>query len=57
MKKFKFSKMEADLLKQEMSKFASDSVKDVADRFIGGLNKIEPPSHSKGTYSQSYSRY
>ncbi len=54
MKKFKFSKKQADLLMRSIDEFQNDSVKESAKKFIGG--KLLIASHSKGTYTQSYSR-
>lgn len=54
MKKFKFAKNQTELLMRSIDEFQNDSVKESAKKFIGGAGLTAP--HSKGTYTQSYSR-
>ena len=59
-KQIKFSQNQAQLISKSIDAFKNDTVKNVAKTYFGAGGEIEPvdpPSHSKGTYSQSYSRY
>jgi len=59
-KKIKFNESQAQLISKSIDAFKNDTVKSVAKTYFGGegeTDPILPPSHSKGTYTQSYSRY
>ena len=61
-KQIKFSQNQAQLISKSIDAFKNDTVKNVAKTYFGAgggddIIVIEPVSHSKGTYSQSYSRY
>ncbi|MBO9732449.1 MAG: hypothetical protein J7623_27655 [Chitinophaga sp.] len=51
-KKIKFNANQAQLIAKSIDAFKNETVKKVAKSYFGG----NVPSHSKGTYSQSYSR-
>lgn len=60
-KQIKFSQNQAQLISKSIDAFKNDTVKNVAKTYFGGEGEpilvTDPVSHSKGTYSQSYSRY
>ena len=57
-KKIKFNENQAQLISKSIDAFKNETVRNVAKTYFGGIGPAdEPPtSHSKGTYSQSYSR-
>jgi hypothetical protein len=61
-KKIKFNKNQEALISKALDNFKNNRIKTVADSYFGGSSSygraVDPPiSHSKGTYTQSYSRY
>jgi hypothetical protein len=52
-KKIKFNSNQAQLISKSIEDFKNETVKNVAKSYFGGAAEV---SHSKGTYSQSYSR-
>jgi hypothetical protein len=54
-KKIKFNEAQIDLINKSIAEFKSETLKNVAKTYFGGVQK--PPSHSKGLYTQGYSKY
>jgi hypothetical protein len=54
-KKIKFNEAQMGLISKSIDEFKNETLKTVARTHFGGVQK--PPSHSKGIYTQSYSKY
>jgi hypothetical protein len=53
-KNFKFDKVQADKLRESISDFKNDTVKEVAENILGG--NIESPDHSKAHVNASWEK-